>query len=159
MAFICDTTLRDGEQMPGVVFSPSEKLELALKSADFGCDIIELMPAVSEQEAMTAKRLVEVGLKKKITASTIARPKDIEIALNCGVDHLTLFSSLSDTHLRHKLGISREQNLANALKAVDLAKAYGFRLSFAGEDATRADLGYAVEFINALSDLVSQKRG
>jgi len=148
---IWDTTLRDGEQMPGVVFSPEEKIELATKFSDFGVDVIELMPAVSESEKRLAKQLASQGLGAEITASTMLRKEHVEIVLDCGIESITLFTPLSDIHLKYKLGISREENLERALEMVDFAGDHGLRVVFAGEDSTRADIEYLVNFINELS--------
>ena len=54
---IFDTTHRDGEQMPGAVFTPEQKIDLAEKFSDFGVDIIDVMPVVSEQEKRTVKTI------------------------------------------------------------------------------------------------------
>ena len=148
---ICDTTLRDGEQMPGVVFKPGQKIELAKKISDFGADIIELMPSVSAGEAEVTKTIAELGLKAEITASTMLRKQDIDLAASCNVDSVTLFTPVSDIHLKYKLGMSRQENLEKALESVDFAKSQGLAIHFAGEDATRADINYIIEFINALS--------
>jgi isopropylmalate/homocitrate/citramalate synthase len=151
---ICDTTLRDGEQMPGVVFSLKEKIDLAKKSVEFGTDTIELMPAVSNTEKTLARELVNAGFDSKITASTAMRKEHIEIALDCNISNITLFTPVSDLHLEHKLKISREENLNRALEMIDYARAHGLKVSFAGEDSTRADIGYLTEFIKAISDRI-----
>jgi len=148
---ICDTTLRDGEQMPGVVFKPRQKRELAQKISDFGVDIIELMPTVSPSEAQVTRTIANLGLRAEITASTMLRKEDIELAASCNVDSVTLFTPLSDIHLKHKLGINRDENLTLSLEIIDDAKSHGLKIHFAGEDATRADINYIIEFINAIS--------
>ncbi|OYT42138.1 MAG: homoaconitate hydratase [Candidatus Altiarchaeales archaeon ex4484_43] len=148
---ICDTTLRDGEQMPGVVFSPEEKIELAIKSSEFGTDIMEVMPAISISERILTKRLSDMGLNFEITASTMLKKEHIEIALDCDVQSITLFTPLSDLHLKYKLGVSREENLNRVLDMVDFSKEHGLKVCFAGEDSTRADINYVIEFANELS--------
>jgi len=151
---ICDTTLRDGEQMPGVIFSFDEKVELATKSSYFGANIIELMPAVSESERRLAKKLAGMGLGAKLTASTMLKKEHIELALDCDIDSITLFTPLSDIHLKYKLGISREENLKKALDMADYSKEHGLKVAFAGEDSTRADVEYVADFINELSGYI-----
>lgn len=151
---ICDTTLRDGEQMPGVVFSPEEKKELAVKSSEFGTDIIEVMPAVSNSERNLTRELSDMGLDSKITASTMLKREHIEIALDCDVGNVTLFTPLSDLHLRYKLGIGREENLNRAVELVDYSREHGLEVNFAGEDSTRADINYVIDFINSLSSRI-----
>ncbi|MBI4176289.1 MAG: hypothetical protein HY518_03725, partial [Candidatus Aenigmarchaeota archaeon] len=143
-------TLRDGEQMPGVVFRPEQKIELAQRISGMGVDIIELMPAVSPSEAQVTEAIAGLGLDAEVTASTMLRRQDIELAAGCGVQSVTLFTSLSDIHLQHKLGITREQNLERAIEMADLALSHGLKVHFAGEDATRADTDYLCHFANSL---------
>ena len=80
---IYDTTLRDGEQMPGVVFSRNEKINLAKKISEFGATIIDIMPAVSKEEYETTKYLVDLNLDAEISASTMMRKNAIDLAYNC----------------------------------------------------------------------------
>ncbi len=148
---VCDTTLRDGEQMPGVVFSLKEKRELARASSEFGSSIIEVMPAISKTEQRLAKSLAHENLAAKITASTLSKKEHIELATNCDLDHITLFTSLSDNHLKHKLNISREENLSKSLEMVDFAKSQGLAVAFAGEDSTRANKEYLHKFVKAMA--------
>lgn len=148
---ICDTTLRDGEQMPGVVFSYEEKMDLATKFSEFGVDIIEIMPSVSDSEKKITVKLCKMGLNSEVTASTMLKRDHIETAIDCDVQNITLFTPLSDLHLKYKLGIDRGENLDRALEMLDFAKEHGLKVNFAGEDSTRADIGYVIEFINALA--------
>jgi isopropylmalate/homocitrate/citramalate synthase len=147
---IYDTTLRDGEQMPGVVFSRGEKIELAKKFDDFGVDIIGLMPAVSEGERKVAEDLVDYGLRDKLIAATMMRKDHIDLAYDLGMKNIILFSSVSDIHLKKKLNISREENLNKAVRYINYAKEKGGRVFFAGEDSSRADFSYLVNFMNTL---------
>ena len=148
---IWDETLRDGEQMPGVVFSPEEKIDLAVRSSEFGVDFIDIMPAVSNSERILTKRLSNMGLDADIIAATMLKKEHIEMALDCDVQGIILFTPLSDLHLRYKLKISREENLNRVLDMVDFSKEQGLKVCFAGEDSTRADINYVIEFANELS--------
>jgi len=148
---LCDTTLRDGEQTPGVVFSYDEKLNLALKITDFGADFIELMPAVSQSETDLVRYLCSVGLREKILAPTMLRRDHVELAADCNVDCIELFTSLSDIHLEHKLGITRSENLEKSLEMIDFAREAGLRVIFVGEDSSRADMEYITNFVNEIS--------
>ncbi len=153
---IFDTTLRDGEQMPGVVFTPNQKIELAHKFDDFGVDFIDLMPVVSENEMEIAKILSNAGLNAEISALTRCLKKDIDIALDCGVSRVLLFTSLSDIQREVKLGTSREENLRSAQEMIEYAKEHGLKVDFGGEDTTRLyleDPSYLIEFINELGDI------
>ncbi len=151
---IYDTTLRDGEQMPGVVFSPEEKINLALKMSYFGVDIIGIMPAVSYKEKEVTKKISNMGLESEITAATMLRKDHIDIAAESGAQRIILFTSISDIHLKNKLNISREENLEKSLELIDYAHKLGLNVDFAGEDATRADINYVINFINTISKKV-----
>lgn len=148
---IYDTTLRDGEQMPGVVFSQEEKIKLALKISKFGADIIGIMPAISDKERKVTKVISNMGLKSHITAATMLRKDHIDIASDCGAQRIILFSSLSDIHLRNKLNITREENINKSLEFIEYANQLGLIVDFAAEDASRADINYTIKFINAVS--------
>jgi len=148
--FIYDTTLRDGEQMPGVVFSKEEKIRLAKIISDFGAGIIGLMPSVSEAEREVTEHLANCGLESQITAATMMRRDDIDTAKNCGVQRIILFTSVSDIHIEKKLQTTRKATLEKAVKFVEYAKEQGVAVDFAGEDSTRADFDFLVKFINSL---------
>lgn len=151
---IFDTTLRDGEQMPGVIFTQEEKIELAGKFSDFGVDIIDLMPIVSEEERETVKIIANMGLKSEISATCRLKKEDIDVSIDCDVQRVTLFTPLSDLHLRYKLRISKEENLERAITMIDYAREHGLTVDFAGEDSTRADRNYLIHFINQVSDKI-----
>ncbi len=148
---IFDTTLRDGEQMPGVVFSPEEKIELAIKSSEFGCDVIKTMPSVSDSEAALVKRISNLGLKAEIGSACMLKKEHIKKTVESGVDRIMLFTPVSDLHLEHKLKITREENLQRALEMIDFAKDYGVKIDFATEDATRSDRNYLLDFSERIS--------
>ncbi len=149
-----DTTLRDGEQMAGVVFSPSEKLKLASKISDFGASIIGIMPAISKDEMKLARIISDMGLKSDITAATMLRKEHIDLAAYCGVNRVILFTSISDIHLKNKLCITKEENLNRSLEFIEYAYGLGLKVDFAAEDATRADMNHIIEFINSVSNKV-----
>jgi methanogen homocitrate synthase len=151
---IFDTTLRDGEQMPGAVFTSEQKIELAEKFSQFGVDIIDVMPVVSKQERNTVKTLANMGIRSEISATCRLKKEDIETALSCDLKRITLFTPLSDLHLQYKLGIDRGENLQRALLMTDYARDHGLKVDFAGEDSTRANRDYLINFINQLSDKI-----
>ena len=149
--FIYDTTLRDGEQMPGVVFSREEKIDLAQKMSDFGVGIIDVMPAVSDGERETVEYLVDLKLDAEISASTMMRKPAIDLAYDCGVKRICMFSPVSEIQMD---GMGKRENLERAVEYVDYARGKGLIVDFAGVDATRADEKYLVNFINALDGQV-----
>ncbi len=145
-----DTTLRDGEQMPRVVFSYKEKLELAERSAKFGSDFIDIMPSVSETEAKLTSEL-SGRYPGCVSASCRMKKEEIDLAARCGARQIVLIAPLSDIHITHKLRMTREKVLETCLEMTDYAKSAGLVVDVAGEDSTRADQLFVKEFLATLS--------
>lgn len=139
---ISDTTLRDGEQMPGVVFSPAAKLDLARRLADAGIPLLEAgFPAVSAEEADAIRAIVDQAGDTVI--QVIARPvdRDIDAALATGAHSVAVFIGTSESHLREKLRMTLDEVIDVVDRAVRRAKGAGRQVVFAAEDATRTDVG------------------
>ncbi|MDD1752000.1 MAG: homocitrate synthase family protein [Methanotrichaceae archaeon] len=137
---ICDVTLRDGEQMPGVVFRPDEKMDIALRLDEIGVEVIEAgFPVVSVAEKSAVKDVCNLGLNAKISALSRSVKKDVDAALDCGVDMLSIFIATSELHLKHKLHMSCPEAIKCALDTVEYAKDHGLIVRFSAEDATRTD--------------------
>ncbi len=137
---ICDVTMRDGEQMPGVVFSPDEKLDIALRLDEIGIDVIEAgFPVVSTAEMMAVREVCNLGLNAKISALSRSVKRDVDAALDCGVDMVSVFIATSELHLKHKLRMSCPEAIKCALDTVEYAKDHGLIVRFSAEDATRTD--------------------
>jgi isopropylmalate/homocitrate/citramalate synthase len=107
-----------------------------------------------EQERNTVKTLANMGIRSEISATCRSKKEDIETALTCDLKRITIFTPLSDLHLRYKLKIDREENLRRALSMTDYARDHGLKVDFAGEDSTRANRDYLITFINQLSDRI-----
>jgi methanogen homocitrate synthase len=137
---ICDVTLRDGEQMPGVVFRTDEKLDIAMRLDEIGVEVIEAgFPVVSAAEMNAVKEVCNLGLDAKISALSRSVKKDVDAAVDCGVDMVSVFIATSDLHLKHKLHMSCSEAIHCALEAVEYAKDHGLIVRFSAEDATRTD--------------------
>ncbi|MDU5110942.1 MAG: homocitrate synthase [Clostridium sp.] len=148
--FVVDTTLRDGEQTAGVVFANEEKIAIASMLSDLGVDQLEVgIPTMGGDEKEAIKSIVKRNLKSSIMAWNRAVIKDIEQSIDCGVDAVAISISVSDIHIKHKLKTSREWVLDNMVKSVEFAKKNGLYVSVNGEDASRADRDFLVEFIEA----------
>ncbi len=135
-----DTTLRDGEQTPGVSLNPEQKLEIAAKLAAVGVDVIEAGSAaasVGEREAIRC--IADAGLGAEICTYVRALRGDIDYAADLGADSVHLVIPVSDLHIAKKLRKSREQVAAMAYDAVEYAKSRGLIVELSGEDASRAD--------------------
>lgn len=147
---IVDTTLRDGEQTAGVVFANTEKIVIAQMLSDLGIDQLEVgIPTMGGDEKNAIKEIVKRNLKSSIMAWNRAVVSDIEQSIDCGVDAVAISISVSDIHIQHKLKTSRQWVLENMVKSVEYAKKNGLYVSVNGEDASRADKDFLVEFINA----------
>ena len=147
---IVDTTLRDGEQTAGVVFANEEKIMIAQMLSDLGVDQLEVgIPTMGGDEKKAIKEIVKRNLKPSIMAWNRAVIGDIEQSIDCGVDAVAISISVSDIHIQHKLKTSREWVLESMVKSVEFAKKNGLYVSVNGEDASRADKDFLVEYINA----------
>jgi homocitrate synthase NifV len=147
---IVDTTLRDGEQTAGVVFANHEKVMIAQMLSDLGINQLEVgIPAMGGDEKDTIKAICKRNLKPSIMAWNRAVIKDIEQSIDCGVDAVAISVSVSDIHIKNKLKTSREWVIENMVKSVEYAKKNGLYVSVNGEDASRADLDFLTQFIEA----------
>jgi len=147
---ICDVTLRDGEQTPGVSFTCEEKASIATLLDRIGIEVIEAgFPAVSTYEKSCVRAVTALGLDARICCLARARREDVDAALETDVDMVSIFFATSDLHIRHKYGRPREEVLAEALGIVDYARDHGLQVRFAAEDASRTDPDFLVEMYRA----------
>lgn len=143
---ICDVTLRDGEQTPGVSFSCKEKVDIATKLDEIGIDVIEAgFPAVSANEKQCVKTIANLGLDARICGFARAREPDIQAAIDCDVAMVSIFIPTSELHVRLKFRKPREQVLEDALAMIEYARDHGVIVRFAAEDASRTDLPFLKE--------------
>jgi isopropylmalate/homocitrate/citramalate synthase len=157
---IYDSTLRDGEQMPGVHFTIDQKVSIARKLDELGVDQIEAgFPAVSEAEKAAVKRISTLGLDSDILCLSRALKQDIDIARECDVDMVLLFIATSDLHLRYKLKLSREDVVRKAIDAVEYASAHGLKASLSSEDSTRSDIGFMRELFKRCEEAGAVRLG
>ncbi|WP_048196944.1 homocitrate synthase family protein [Methanocaldococcus vulcanius] len=140
--YIYDTTLRDGEQTPGVCFTKEQKLEIARKLDELGLKQIEAgFPIVSEREADIVKTIANEGLNADILALCRALKKDIDKAIECDVDGIITFIATSPLHLKYKFNNkSLDEILEMGVSAVEYAKEHGLFVAFSAEDATRTPI-------------------
>jgi homocitrate synthase NifV len=144
---INDTTLRDGEQTPGVVFTIEEKLEIAKLLDDIGVHQIEAgTPAMSPHETKAVNLIAKQGFKASVMGWARAVKEDIEAVIKTDADAVAISIATSDIHLKHKLKMSREQVVERAVSMVEYAKAHGLYVSLNAEDATRTDFNFLKEF-------------
>ena len=149
---ILDTTLREGEQAPGVSFTLRQRLQIAWMLDYFGVNFIEISPIVSKNHEESCKAMIKAGLSADIVAHLRALPRDIDVALRCDASWIAMYHSASDIHLKYKLRISREDALRRSIDAIEYAKSHGLKLRFTLEDASRADPIFLEEMCIAVSD-------
>ena len=150
---IFDTTLRDGEQTPGVALTPDQKLAIAQKLDELGVDAIEAgFPIISEGEMAAIKSITRAGLKAEICGLARTEKKDIDAAVEAGLKYIHTFIATSDIHLKYKLKITREQALEKAVDAVQYAKSLGLQVEFSAEDATRTDREFLKKVFKAVTE-------
>ena len=137
---IVDTTLRDGEQSAGVVFSQEEKINIATALDKAGVTWIEAgTPAMGEREQNTLKLLLDLPLKATLIAWNRANLNDIRASINCGFSCIHISLPVSDFHIFQKLKKDREWVLRRLELAIDLVKSYGCSIIVGAEDCSRAD--------------------
>jgi homocitrate synthase NifV len=142
-----DTTLRDGEQAVGVIFTPWEKQQIATFLAEIGVPAIEAgFPALGAEEKECVRAVVEANIPLEINAFSRARREDIRDAAECGVYGVIISISTSDIHIERKYQRSREWALEQMEAAVDEAKSQGLVFTVSAEDASRTDLPFLIEY-------------
>lgn len=144
---VCDTTLRDGEQAAGIVFANLEKVRIAKLLDEIGVQQIESgIPAMGGDEKAAIKRIAHLGLDASILGWNRASKEDISNSIDCDVDSVAISMSSSDIHIEHKLMKDRQWVLDRLVESVDYAAAHGLYISVNGEDASRADPDFLIEF-------------
>jgi methanogen homocitrate synthase len=138
---ICDVTLRDGEQTPGVVFTREQKLAMATRLDSMGVEVIEAgFPVVSTNEKETVKEIAAQGYNSRICCLSRAIKGDVDAALDCDVDIVSIFIAMSDMHLKYKYHRSLNEMLSCAKETIEYATDHGLKVRFAAEDASRTPI-------------------
>jgi homocitrate synthase NifV len=151
---IDDTTLRDGEQTAGVVFSLDEKIQIARSLDEIGVGEIECgIPAMGSDEQVSVKALVDLGLNARLITWNRAVITDIQSSIDCGVKAVDISLSVSDIHIEHKLRKDRVWVKEQLKRALDFAKRHDLYVSVGGEDSSRADLTFLAELMAISRDL------
>jgi len=152
--YVFDTTLRDGEQVPGAKLNRRQKLEIAEQLAKLGVDVIEAGFPCSSPDDLKAVQTVAEQVKGPVIAGLArAVPADIDIAWEAVKKaerpRIHVFLGSSDIHLQKKLRRDRETALQQAVDAVKYAKKYCEDVEYSTEDASRSDFDYLCRVIEA----------
>ena len=144
---IFDTTLRDGEQSPGVNLNYTEKLEIAKQLEKLGVSVIEAgFPAASPGDAASVKEIATVVKGSSVTGLSRSTQNDLDIAwesLRVSEEpRLHVFIATSPIHRQHKLRMSKEEVVETAVRSVQYAAAKFPIVQWSAEDATRTELDY-----------------
>ena len=154
---IFDTTLRDGEQSPGASMNVEEKVLVAKQLARLNVDIIEAGFAFSSPGDFEAvQRIGQEVEGPTICSLARAKPEDIDSAWKAlkgaSKPRIHTFLSTSDIHLKHQFRMTREQALQRAVEMVRHARTYVDDVEFSPMDATRSDVAYLCEVVEAVVD-------
>ena len=145
---IFDTTLRDGEQSPGVALTVDEKIRIAQKLNNLGVNTIEVgFPAVSNGEKKTAKQIKELGLSSNICGLARSLKKDIDEVIDSNLNYVHIFIGTSPLHREYKLKMSKEKILDKAVSAIEYSKDHGLTVEFSAEDSTRTEKDYLIKVL------------
>ena len=157
---LLDTTLRDGEQAVGVVFSPREKRSIASLLASIGIPALEAgFPALGPEEKACLHAVVDADLNlsngdpMEIYAFARARVEDVRDAADCGVDGVILSISTSNSHVERKFQTQKEWVLEQLRASAAAARESGLKFTVSAEDASRTELDFLIDFYSLAEEL------
>lgn len=151
--YIFDTTLRDGEQTPGVALTVDEKIQIAQKLNNLGVDKIEVgFPASSNGEIESARKINDLDLQSTLVGLARSLKSDIDAVLDSDLGYIHTFIGTSPLHRDFKLKKSKEEIIDSAVSAVEYAKDHGLTVEFSAEDATRTERDFLLEVFSHVSD-------
>lgn len=152
MIKILDSTLREGEQTPGVYFSPDKKLKIAQLLDQIGVDIIEVgNPAVDNEIALAVEKIAHAGLKAKIAAHSLCKIDNVQKAIDCGVDFLGVFFSVSQHRLERDYNIGLDSAIDKIVEVISYAKTQNqdLLIRYTPEDTVRSPIENIIEVSTA----------
>lgn len=148
--YICDSTLRDGEQVAGIQYTPRQKMDIARKLNDMGIESMDVgFAATSEEERTCIRAICDMKLDMRIMSMCRVVKRDLDYALECGVDGVILFIPGSDIHIKAKFegGIveNREKLVKDSVELIKYAKEKGLFVEFGVEDSSRTDTNVLID--------------
>jgi homocitrate synthase NifV len=155
---LVDTTLRDGEQTAGVIFSAQAKRNIALALDHAGVPWIEAgTPAMGEEEQEDMRFVLAAPYQAKLFAWNRAVKEDIRASVVCGFSFVHISVPISDMHIEQKLGKSRDWVLCQLRESIELARSFGCEVSVGAEDASRADSEFFLRVADAAEKLGAKR--
>ena len=149
---VLDSTLREGEQHPGVSFTNKQRIQIAWMLDYFGVDQIEISPVVSKDHEEATKTIIKQGLRADIVSHGRALKEDIDTSMRCDAKWVAAYLGISDIHLKDKLRISKEEAMRRAVETVEYAKSHGLKIRFTVEDGSRAEPEFLIKVCKAIED-------
>lgn len=150
---ILDTTLRDGEQQPGIVFRREDKVAIARKLDSIGVHRIEAgTPSVSKEDEDAIREICDLGLNAKIYCFTRNVVSDIKLAKSCGVDGVLTEVPGSEHMLKGGMNWDKDRAIKAACETTLAAKEMGLKVTFFPADGSRADLNFLLDTLSAIQE-------
>ncbi len=150
---VFDTTLRDGEQTPGVSLPPSYKIQIAKQLDKLGVDVIEAgFPSASKGEFEAVKEIANLGLNAKICGLARMVKEDIDTAIKAEVDMVHVFIPTSDIQVEHTIKKSKDEIVKISVECVEYVKDHGLECMFSAMDATRTDMEFLKRIYKAVEE-------
>ena len=150
---VFDTTLRDGEQTPGISFTLEEKLGIAEQLSGIGVHAIEAgFPASSDAEREIVRAITNLGLSAQVCGLARSLRADVDACIDCGVDMVHVFIPTSDVQREYTIKKTREQVLEATGDIIAYARDHVDRCMFSAMDATRTDWDYLIEVYRVAVD-------
>jgi isopropylmalate/homocitrate/citramalate synthase len=148
---ISDCTLRDGEQQPGIVFGPEDKMRIAKALDEIGIPEIEVgMPSVSQQEQESIKAIAKAGLRAKIRVVCMAIKADIDLAVSCGAQIAVVSLPAGYLQIEHKIRWPEAKILETAVNLTNYAHQQGLEVVFSPMDTTRSDADFLERYLRTV---------
>jgi homocitrate synthase NifV len=146
---IIDTTLRNGEQTAGVVFSKHEKIRITKILDEIGIPEIDIgTPSLGAAEREIIKEIVKDNFKSKLFVYCEAEPENIEYTVQCGAENVIINISTSDIHLKEKYKKNKTWVINKLKETIRVARQNNLNFIVSAEDATRTDLGFLLKLIS-----------
>ncbi|MDH7592868.1 MAG: 2-isopropylmalate synthase [Methanomicrobiales archaeon] len=147
---VFDTTLRDGEQTPGISFTLQQKQEIARQLSEIGVRTIEAgFPASSGAEEETVRSIAEMGLSADVCGLARMLKSDVDVCIDCNVSMVHVFIPTSDVQRIHTIRKSREEVLHALEEVIAYTRDHMEKVMFSAMDATRTDWDYLLQVYEA----------